>query len=292
MPIVVLSCPKCSYSIKVPDYAATQQMYCPSCGTVLQPTQAKEAKTPDWLADLAKAEKPTPLRSIKVVCSNCGTRLKAAESRAGREVTCPRCRAAVPVSEHEPPEGPPEYVLAEAVAEVPIAVEVRRTEEESQPTGKGDEQPARLRTPRSSLLPWIIAGSGALVGLVGIILAATFATRQTTPQVAEQKPALEIVSKEVDLTIAQPARLAYFSDGPRSRMFLIGHLKNDSGKTMKTATVKLNVVDNAGNHLDTKRASTNDLAPGATWKFEVPLDRNHTYHAMGGSIVEAKGITD
>jgi hypothetical protein len=94
MPLVVLSCPKCAYSTKVPDCAAGEELHCPRCGELLQSTSIKstriptwleddrkvekpsdaapeQAKASDWLADVAKAEKPTPVRSIPVALPIC-----------------------------------------------------------------------------------------------------------------------------------------------------------------------------------------------------------------------------
>jgi biopolymer transport protein ExbD len=66
--------------------------------------------------------------SIKFLCPNCGKRLSAPESRAGREKRCPNCRGRVKIPTSDAAAGAPPPANASAASDHPLLLLPSRTD--------------------------------------------------------------------------------------------------------------------------------------------------------------------
>jgi phage FluMu protein Com len=90
--------------------------------------------------------------SILMRCPACDKELKAADEKRGGKIRCPRCQEVFRIS-----------------------LEDTSDHERAEP-GK------------AAALPWILAGTGAMVGVVGIIVALILATREPPAHIATARP--------------------------------------------------------------------------------------------------------
>jgi phage FluMu protein Com len=125
--------------------------------------------------------------SILMRCPSCDKQLKADDEKRGRKIRCPRCQEVLTIPGDAKKSRPADDHDDERLADKPIPARRRRDEDEDDHDDLDDA--LRVRGQRkSSALPWILAGGGAVLGLAGVMVAVIVATKEPAAQVVVAPP--------------------------------------------------------------------------------------------------------
>ena len=117
--VVRFACPRCFLRLKAPLVQVGTGRRCPRCQFVFEvPTPARAARRSRNVGEyrLSEGAGPSPAEDqphVTVSCPVCSTRIRAAESQVGRQVTCPDCDTPVVVT-------PPAEVEKKSTPPVPV----------------------------------------------------------------------------------------------------------------------------------------------------------------------------